>query len=66
MFEIEFSPESLDDLIALASIQGWESFEIDEDNDITKNKKLMKHLASRRSGSKAISLSEVKNRLGLS
>jgi adenosine/AMP kinase len=50
----------------LASIQGWESFEIDEDDDITKNKKLMKHLASRRSGSKAISLSEVKNRLGLS
>lgn len=50
----------------IASMQGWESFEIDEDSDIKKNKKLMKHLADRRSGGNAISLSEVKKRLGLS
>ena len=50
----------------LASIQGWEGFEVDEDEDITKNEKLMNHLASRRSGGKRIPLAEVKAQLGLS
>ncbi|HAO19172.1 MAG: hypothetical protein BWK80_37300 [Desulfobacteraceae bacterium IS3] len=50
----------------LASIQGWEGFEVGEDDDITKNKKLMKHLASRRSNAETIPLSEVRSRLGLS
>jgi len=50
----------------LASIQGWEGFEVGEDDDITKNKKLMSRLASRRSGGKKIPLAEVRARLGLS
>lgn len=50
----------------LASIQGWEGFEVGEDEDITKNKKLMSHLASRRSGGKRIPLAEVRAQLGLS
>lgn len=47
----------------LVSIDGWESFEIGEDEDITKNKKLMKHLTNRRSRGKGIPLEEVKARL---
>ena len=50
----------------LASIQGWEGFEVGADDDITKNRKLMSHLASRRSGGKRILLAEVKAQLGLS
>jgi len=50
----------------LASIQGWEGFEVGADDDITKNRKLMSHLASRRSGGKRIPLAEVKAQLGLS
>lgn len=50
----------------LASIQGWEGFEVGEDDDITKNEKLMKHLANRRTHAKTISLSEVRSRLGVS
>ena len=33
----------------LASIRDWQGFEVGEDDDITKNKKLMKHLMSGRS-----------------
>jgi len=50
----------------LASIQSWEGFEVDEDDDITKNRKLMSHLASRKRGGKRIPLAEVKAQLGLS
>jgi len=50
----------------LASIQGWEGFEVGADDDITKNRKLMSHLASRRSDGKRIPLAEVKAQLGLS
>ena len=50
----------------LASIQSWEGFEIGEDDDITRNAKLMSRLASRRSGGKRIPLAEVKAQLGLS
>ncbi len=50
----------------LASIQGWDGFEVGEDGDITKNKKLMSRLASRRSSGKKISFAEVKAQLGLS
>ncbi|MDI6794153.1 MAG: hypothetical protein QME81_15035 [bacterium] len=50
----------------LASIQSWEGFEVDEDDDITKNRKLMSHLASRCSGGKRIPLAEVKAQLELS
>ena len=50
----------------LASLQGWEGFEVGEEDDITANKKLMAHLASRRRGGKRIPLAEVKAKLGLS
>ena len=50
----------------LASIQGWEGFEVGDDEDITKNKEFMNHLASRRSGGKRIPLAEVRAQLGLS
>ena len=49
----------------LASIEGWEGFEVGEDDDITKNKKLMTYLANRRSGGKRIPLTEVKAQLRL-
>ena len=49
----------------LASVTAWESFEIGEDGDITRNKKLMKHLKDRRSGGERIPLAEVKRQLGL-
>lgn len=49
----------------LAPLEGWEAFEIGEDDDITRNRKLMQHLATRRTGGKRIPLSEVKARLGL-
>ncbi len=49
----------------LASVTGWEAFEIREDDDITTNKKLMKHLKDRRSGGERISLAEVKRQLSL-
>ncbi len=49
----------------LAPLEGWEAFEIGADDDITRNKRLIKHLATRRSGGKRIPLSEVKARLGL-
>jgi hypothetical protein len=47
----------------LASLEEWEGFEVGE--DITQNKKLMKHLIKRRSGGKTIPLDEVKAELGL-
>jgi len=43
------------ELSNLASITGWEAFEPGEQDDITKNKKLMKHLRDRRSGGERIS-----------
>ncbi|MBM4049671.1 MAG: hypothetical protein FJ279_31635 [Planctomycetes bacterium] len=49
----------------LASVEGWEGFEVGEDDDITTNKKLMQHLARRRRGGKRIALAEVRARLGL-
>jgi len=66
LFEEVIMESATGQRFVLSSIHGWEGFEVGEDDDITKNKKLMKHLASRRSGGKAIPLSEVKNRLGLS
>jgi hypothetical protein len=50
----------------LAPIEGWEGFVVGEDDDITQNKKLMKHLINRRTESKRMPLSEVKTQLGLS
>lgn len=50
----------------LASLEGWEGFELDAEEDITKNKRLLKHLANRHSGGKRIPLAQVKARLGLS
>ena len=47
----------------LASLEEWEGLEVGE--DITQNKKLMKHLSERRSGGKTIPLDEVKAELGL-
>lgn len=47
----------------LASLEDWEGFEVGE--DITQNKRLMKHLNERRSGGNAIPLDEVKAELGL-
>ena len=47
----------------LASLEEWEGFEVGE--DITRNKKLIKHLSERRSGGKTIPLDEVKAELGL-
>ena len=49
----------------LTSLQNWEGYEVDEDDNITKNKKLMRHLATRRSGGKKIPLEQVKEQLGL-
>ncbi len=47
----------------LASLEGWEGFEVDE--DITQNKKLMELLSERRTSGKTIPLDEVKAELGL-
>jgi hypothetical protein len=49
----------------IASIEKWKGFQVGEDDDITKNKELMQHLAKRRTGEKRIPLSKVKERLGL-
>lgn len=49
----------------LTALQDWEGYEVDEKDNITKNKKLMRHLASRRSGGKKIPLAQVKAQLGL-
>ncbi len=49
----------------LAPVAGWEGFELDESEDITKNKRLMKHLASRKSDRPNVSLQSVKAELGL-
>ncbi len=53
------------ELSNLASITGWEAFEPGEQDDITKNKKLMKHLRDRRSGGERISLPKIKRQLSL-
>ena len=50
----------------LASIADWEAYEVGDDDDITKNKRLMKHLTTRRRNRKGIPLAEVKTRLGFS
>ena len=47
----------------VASVEGWEAFEVGKDDDITKNKKLMRHLISRRKGGKSIPLADVKRSL---
>ena len=47
----------------LASLEEWEGFKVSE--DITQNKKLMKHLSERRSGGKTIPLDQVQAELGL-
>ncbi|OQX27596.1 MAG: hypothetical protein BWK80_04560 [Desulfobacteraceae bacterium IS3] len=49
----------------LASVEKWKGFQLAEDDDITQNKELINHLSNRRSGGKRISLSEVKEKLGL-
>jgi hypothetical protein len=49
----------------LASIDGWQAYELGDEGDITKNKKLMEHLASRRSNRPSASLAEVRAELGL-
>ncbi|MCI0420367.1 MAG: hypothetical protein L0387_15705 [Acidobacteria bacterium] len=50
----------------LASITSWEAFQVGDDDDITRNKGLMKHLSTRRSKGKRITMAEVKTRLGFS
>ena len=49
----------------LASIQGWEGYEVNEEGDITKNKKLMGHLLKRRRGNRRHRLADVRTKLGL-
>ena len=49
----------------LASIEGWEGYELPKDGDMTKNRSLIKQLESRRSGGKSIPLAELKQELGL-
>ncbi|MCX7049910.1 MAG: hypothetical protein NTX50_31065 [Candidatus Sumerlaeota bacterium] len=61
MYEIKFTPESRDSLKA-----PWKKFKVGQDDDISQNKALMRHLAKRRTGGKRISLSEVKKQLELS
>jgi hypothetical protein len=47
----------------LAPVEGWDAFEVGD--DITQNKKLMKHLSERRSKGKTIPIEEVKAKLGI-
>jgi hypothetical protein len=49
----------------LASIEGWEGYELGKDDDITKNKRLMKELEARRSRGKSIAIADLKQELGL-
>ena len=49
----------------LASIEGWEEYTLPKDGDITKNKRLMKQLETRRRPAKPIPIAEVKRELGL-
>jgi len=56
----------------LTSLENWTAFEVGNGDDFDRevkatveNKKLMKHLASRRSGSKRIPLAIVKEQLGI-
>lgn len=49
----------------LASIEGWEGYALGKDEDITKNKQLLKQLEARRSGRKPIPLAQIKAELGL-
>jgi hypothetical protein len=51
------------DHFVLASVEGWEAFEVGD--DLTQNKSLMRRLAQRRSKGKPTSLEAVKARLGL-
>jgi hypothetical protein len=51
--------------VCKASVEKWKGFQVPDDDDITQNKELMNHLSNRRSGGKRISLSEVKEKLGL-
>jgi len=49
----------------LVSVEGWQGFEINEEDDITENRELMAHLADRRSMGQRIPISEVRKRLGI-
>jgi len=49
----------------LASVEKWKGFQVGEDDDITENSQLMKHLSNRRGGGKRIPLSDVRETLGL-
>ncbi len=49
----------------LASIEDWEGYALPKDGDITKNRRLMKQLETRRSGGKPIPLGQLKQELGL-
>jgi hypothetical protein len=49
----------------LASIEGWDAYEVNEEGDITENRKLMDHLLKRRRGNPRHRLSDVKTELGL-
>jgi hypothetical protein len=49
----------------LASIAGWGAYDLGPDEDVTKNKQLMKELSTRRSGGKPIPLAQIKAELGL-
>lgn len=53
------------DRFVLASIEGWQAYTLDKGEDVTKNKRLMKHLKDRRSANEAISLADLKTELGL-
>lgn len=64
---VSISLESADgQRFVLLSIEDWEGLEVDEDEDITKNKSLMEYLADRRSHGRRIPLAEVKAQLGVS
>ncbi len=49
----------------LVSLGEWEGFEVNEEDDISKNKDLMAFLSKRKKDDKKISLSELRKQLNL-
>lgn len=49
----------------LAPLGDWEGFEVGESGDISKNKRLLRTLAARRSDAPTVGLAELKAELGL-
>jgi len=53
------------DKFILVSLEEWEGFEVNEEDDITENKDLMMFLSKKKSDDKKISLSELRKQLNL-